>query len=190
VFDGTKTGAYQEDDAPAPVSVYGASKLAGERAVAAALAQHVILRTSWVYSAIGQNFVKTMLRLARERDELRVVDDQRGRPTSAAELAGAVLGVATAIRAGRERVPWGLYHFAGATSLSWCGFAKAIVEEQVQFSGRRPTVTPISTAEYPTPAKRPANSVLATERFEAAFGVKPRASHDELRQVVRELNPA
>jgi dTDP-4-dehydrorhamnose reductase len=192
VFDGTKSSAYVEDDATAPLGVYGASKLAGERAIEATHARHVIVRTSWVFSENGNNFVRTMLRLARERDELRVVCDQFGRPTSAVDLARAVLGVARIVLSGDNSADtkWGTYHFAGAGSTSWHGFAEAIVSEQAGRTGRRPRVTPITTAEYPTPARRPANSVLDTSRFERVFGIQPRPWQDELREVVHALVPA
>jgi dTDP-4-dehydrorhamnose reductase len=187
VFDGQKQGAYVEDDATGPLGVYGASKLAGERAVRDALDRHVILRTSWVFSATGHNFVKTILRVAQQRDELRVVADQVGKPTSAAELARAILELAR--RVGQPAFPWGTYHFACPDRTSWHGFAEAIVDEQAEVTGRRPKVTAITTAEYPTRATRPANSTLDTSRFESTFALKPRAWRDELRAVVRKLAP-
>lgn len=185
VFDGTKVGAYNEADETAPLGVYGASKLAGEDAVRLAGERHVILRTSWVFSAHGHNFVRTMLRLAAEREELRVVADQHGRPTAAADLADAMLLVAGRIVAGKPR--YGTFHFAGAGETTWHGFAQAIVQEQAQRTGKLPRVVPIATHEYPTPAKRPANSVLATNAFSQAFGVTPRPWRDGLQEVVREL---
>lgn len=184
VFNGQKQAAYDEDDDTAPLSVYGASKLAGEQAVRTRC-EHVVLRTSWVFSVHGQNFVKTMLRLAAERDELRVVADQQGRPTAASDLADAVLLVASRIQAGAPR--FGTFHFAGGGDTTWHGFAQAIVDEQSAHTGKRPRVTPIATHEYPTPAKRPASSVLATGRFEQAFGLSPRPWRDGLREVVSEL---
>jgi dTDP-4-dehydrorhamnose reductase len=186
VFDGQKSGPYTEEDATEPMSVYGRTKLGGEVAVRGALERHVILRTSWVFSAHGQNFVKTMLRLARERDELRVVADQHGRPTSAADLARVLLVLAERYAAG-DALPWGTYHFAGRGSTTWHGFAQAIVKEQAAFTAREPRVTPITTADYPTPARRPANSVLDTSRFESSFGLSPRPWLDDLREVVQQL---
>jgi dTDP-4-dehydrorhamnose reductase len=185
VFDGRKTAPYVEDDPTAPLGVYGASKLAGEVAVRSSLTRHVILRTSWVFSAHGQNFVKTMLRLARERDELRVVADQFGRPTAAADLADAMLQVARLAR--EDSAVWGTFHFAGAGATSWHGFAEAIVAEQARLTNRRPLVTPITTQDYPTPAARPTNSELDTERFERAFAFQPRDWRAGLREVVSEL---
>jgi dTDP-4-dehydrorhamnose reductase len=185
VFDGSKSTAYVESDPPAPLGVYGASKLAGELAIAEQLKRHIILRTSWVFSATGQNFVKTMLRLARDRDELRVVADQVGKPTSAAEIARAMLLLAG--RLNQPGLPWGTYHFACPGSTSWHAFAQAVVDAQAPLTGRRPRVTAISTSEYPTPARRPANSVLDSSRFQSAFGIEPRPWRDELPGIVREL---
>ncbi len=189
VFDGEKASAYTEDDPTAPLGVYGRSKLNGEVAVRAELAQHVILRTSWVFSAHGQNFVKTMLRLGREKDELRVVADQFGRPTAAADLARAMLTLAERL-ALTKQLAWGTYHFAGAGSTSWHGFAEVIMAQQAEYTGQRPRVTPIPSAEYPTPAKRPRNSVLDTSRFEQTFGITPAAWSDGLSRVVQELATA
>ena len=185
VFDGQKRGAYMEADETAPLGVYGASKLAGEHNVRARLEQHVILRTSWVFSAHGHNFAKTILRLASERDELRIVADQHGQPTAAADLADAVLLVAARIAGSTPR--WGTFHFAGRDDTTWHGFAQAIVDEQAPFTGKAPRVVPITTEQYPTPARRPASSVLATSSFEQAFGCRPRPWRDGLREVVREL---
>jgi dTDP-4-dehydrorhamnose reductase len=185
VFDGTKQGAYVEDDPTAPLGVYGATKLAGEEAVRAALPEHVILRTAWVYAATGRNFLKTMLKLAAERSELRVVADQRGSPTSADDVAAAILRVAEA--AGKGRAPWGTYHFAGSGETTWHGFASRIAAEQAGVTGRRPKVVPIATAEYPTPAKRPANSVLDSSRFAATFAFRARPWEEETRRIVMAL---
>ena len=169
VFDGSKEGRYVESDPAAPLSVYGASKLAGEDAVRERLERHVILRTAWVHSAHGANFVKTIARLAGERPVLDVVDDQRGGPTPAGSIAQALLAVANAIRAGRA--PWGTYHFCGAPATSWCGFARAIVDAAGPYLGRRAVVRPIATADHPLPAKRPLNSVLDCGKIAATFGI-------------------
>jgi len=185
VFDGQKSTPYLETDATGPLGVYGASKLAGEQAVRAAAPRHLILRTSWVFSAHGHNFVKTMLKLARERDELRVVADQLGRPTAAGDLADAML--TAALQACREPALHGTFHVANAEATSWQQFAAAIVDEQAEFTGRRPQVLPIPTSAYPTPAKRPASSVLDTQAFEETFSLKCRPWRDALREVVREL---
>lgn len=188
VFDGSKQTAYTEDDPTRALNTYGASKLAGEVAIRAELARHVILRTSWVFSAHGQNFVKTMLRLARERDELRVVSDQWGRPTAAADLARVIVELAARLSRG-EQLSWGSYHFAGGEPgrTSWHGFAEAIVEEQSAYTHRRPRVVPITTADYPTPAVRPMNSELDSARFFATFGISPASWRSGLHSVVEEL---
>jgi dTDP-4-dehydrorhamnose reductase len=185
VFDGTKQGAYVEDDLVAPLGVYGATKLAGEEAVRAALPEHVILRTAWVYGRHGRNFLKTMLKLAAERPELRVVADQHGSPTSADDIATAILRVAEA--AGKGRARWGTYHFAGTGETTWHGFAGRIVAEQALVTGRRPPVIAIATAEYPTPARRPANSVLDSGRFAAVFGYRAGPWEEETRRIVQAL---
>lgn len=185
VFDGTKQGAYVEEDPVAPLGIYGATKLAGEEAVRAALAGHVILRTSWVYAATGRNFLKTMLKLAAERPELRVVADQHGCPTSADDIATAILRVAAA--AGEGRAAWGTYHFAGTGETTWHGFASRIVAEQAPITGKRPPVIAIATADYPTPARRPANSVLDSGRFARAFGYRARPWEEETGRIVQAL---
>jgi dTDP-4-dehydrorhamnose reductase len=187
VFNGAKASAYVEDDAVGPLNVYGESKLAGEIAIREELTQHLILRTSWVFSAHGQNFVKTMRRLAAERDELRVIADQHGRPTSAADLAGAVWRIASERLLGDAPIAWGTYHLANADPTTWHGFAEAIVELEAGHTSRRPVVQAIPATAYPTPAKRPANSVLDTGRFEAAFGFGLRSFRLALRDVMDEL---
>lgn len=160
VFDGAKAGAYVEDDAPHPLNVYGSSKLAGERAIAAAACRHLILRTSWVYGPHGSNFMLAILRAARERPELRVVDDQVGAPTSSVALARATAQV---LRAGAE----GLYHISAAGKTSWCGFARAILAR----AGLHTPVVPIRSEQYPAAARRPRNSLLDNSRLRAACGV-------------------
>lgn len=181
VYDGTKPGPYAEDDPINPLGVYGRSKAAGDAAVAAALAEHVILRTAWVYSAHGGNFVKTMLRLAGERPGLRVVADQHGAPTAAADIAAAIVRVAERIGAGEGR--WGTFHFTGAGPTTWHGFAEAIVA----LAGRSVPIAAIATAEYPTPARRPANSVLDCTKIAAAYGVAPHPWREALAEVIAEL---
>ena len=188
VFDGTKPGPYVETDPTRPQGVYGASKLAGEEAVRAGNPSHLLIRTAWVYSAHGKNFVKTMLRLAGERDVLRVVDDQRGSPTSAGDLAEAVLAAVQTALDGDASPLWGTYHCAGAGETSWCGFARAIFEEAGAWAGH-PRVEAITTEDFPTPAARPKNSVLDSSRFEAAFGTRPRPWRSALKDVLAELAP-
>jgi len=187
VFSGAKSGPYVEDDAIGPLNVYGESKLAGELAIREELAEHIVLRTSWVFSAHGQNFVKTMRRLAAERDELRVIADQHGRPTSAADLAGAVWRLARERLLSAAPVAWGTYHLANAEPTTWHGFAEAIVELERLHTARRPIVHAIPATEYPTPAKRPANSVLDTGHFETTFGFGLRPFRLALREVMDEL---
>lgn len=187
VFDGTKPAPYTEDDPVAPLGAYGASKEAGEAAVRAALPQHVILRTSWVYAAHGANFVKTMLRFGRERDEMRVVADQHGAPTAAADIAAAIVAIAGRIAAGRNEgadVPWGTYHFTGTGETTWHGFAESIFQRLEAATGRRPRLQAITTADYPTPARRPANSRLDCARIRTAFGIEAPRWEDSLDRVL------
>jgi dTDP-4-dehydrorhamnose reductase len=164
VFDGRRTTPYDEDAPTAPLNVYGASKLEGERAIAQTGAHAVVFRTSWVYGARGSNFLLTMLRLAKERDELRVVADQHGTPNWCRTLADATTAaVAGGLPRLAERA--GLYHLASSGSTTWHGFAQAILGD-----APRPRVVGIATSDYPTPARRPAYGVLATRKFETTFG--------------------
>jgi len=184
VFDGLKGAPYREDDAAVPLNVYGRSKLAGEVAVREALPAHVILRSSWVFGAAGGNFVKTMLRLGGEREELSVVADQFGCPTPAAALAEAIL--AAAGRLAPEG--YGTYHCAGAERTSWYDFARAIFARQEALTGRAgPRLRPIATADYPTAARRPPESSLDSGLFQATFGQGPIDWRAGLEQVLREL---
>lgn len=188
VFDGKKPSPYQEDDPVAPLGVYGATKEEGERLVRAANSRHLILRTSWVYSAWGANFVRTMLRLGAEKSVLRVVADQYGRPTSAGDLAGAVLRASQYVMAGKGA--FGTFHVANADQASWHGFAEAIFAKARTRHVRTPErVEAITTADYPTPAARPANSVLATEKFTSVFGFALRPWQTALDEVMEELLP-
>lgn len=183
VFDGSKDGPWTESDPVAPLGVYGSSKEAGEQAVRAALPEHVILRTSWVYAAHGGNFVKTMLRVGRERDALRVVADQFGAPTSAGDIADAVLTIATRLEGGK-RDGWGTYHFTAEGRTSWHGFAEAIFARAEKAWGRRPAVAAIPSSEYPTAAQRPENSVLDSTKILVAFDVPRRPWQDGLDEVL------
>lgn len=185
VFDGSKPGAYMESDPIAPLGAYGRSKAAGEAAVRQACASHIILRTAWVYGEFGRNFLKTILRLAGERDELRIVADQRGCPTSTRDLASAILAIAPRLTSGDA--PWGTYHYCGAGITTWHGFAERIVDLQADFTQRRPNVTAISTQDYPTKATRPANSALDTSLFTRVFGIQPSHWTDETALVTRAL---
>jgi len=184
VFDGSASRPYREDDATAPLGVYGASKLAGEEAVRASGARHAILRTAWVYAAHGKNFLHTMLRLAHERDELRVVGDQIGAPTPAGWIADASARIIA------QGLPAsGTWHLVAAGETSWHGFAEAIMDEALAAGllVRGPRVLPITTADYPTPARRPAYSVLDTNRLPKDFGVTAPDWRDGLHAVIAEL---
>jgi len=185
VFDGSKDIAYVEDDPIAPINAYGRTKAAGERAVRENAPKHVMLRTSWVYGEFGYNFLRTMLKLAATRDELRVVSDQRGCPTSTSDLAAAILSIAPRLAA-NENV-WGTYHFAGSGVTTWHGFASRIVAAQAPLTGRAPRVTPIPTSEFPATARRPANSVLDCGKFARMFGFGGRPWAEETDRITRAL---
>jgi dTDP-4-dehydrorhamnose reductase len=191
VFNGSKKGPWVEEDATDPLNVYGASKLAGEEAIRKAGGPYLIFRTSWVYAPEGKNFLLTMLRLGRERDSLNVVDDQIGAPTTAAELARATQAIATQISHGKFAEPdaWtGTYHMTCSGSVSWCGFARAIFQRSPNLlDGKKPTVNPISASEYPTPAKRPRNSVLSNEKLQRTFGVHLASWESALDEVLTEI---
>jgi dTDP-4-dehydrorhamnose reductase len=185
VFDGRKSGPYREEDPVGPLSVYGCSKEAGERAVRAALENHVILRTAWVYGVDGANFVKTILRLATERPMLRIVADQRGCPTAAAEVAAALIVIATYIERGEAL--WGTYHCAGAGEVSWYGFAEAIFDLAASQLAARPRLVAIGTEDYPTSARRPVNSVLDCRKIKDVFGISPSPWRAALGPVIEQL---
>lgn len=182
VFDGTKKTAWTESDPVSPVGVYACTKETGERAVREAWGKHIILRTAWVFGPMGGNFVKTMLRLADQGvEKLKVVDDQRGGPTPAEAIADACLDMAGRI-AGSDIVPWGTYHFCGAPTITWHGFASAIL------AGRGLDIQPCTTAEYPLPAPRPANSVLDCRRIRTAFGIEQPDWRDYLPDMIRDFS--
>lgn len=187
VFNGSKTSPYVETDATGPLGVYGASKLAGEEAVAAATDNHVILRTAWVYSPFGNNFVKTMLRLAGDRPELRVVDDQLGNPTSALDIADAAILVARNLVANTDPSLRGVFHLTGSGEGSWADFASEIFAISAAEGGPSAMVTRIATTEYPTPALRPANSRLSTAKLGRVHGVSMPDWKTSTGQVVRRL---
>ncbi len=172
VFDGSKTSPYLEDDPVSPPGVYGRTKAAGEEAVRHFNPQHIILRTSWIYGPDGTNFLKTMLRLAAERDEIGVVGDQYGAPTHAADFASALLDVALQLQNKPSEIRWGTYHLAGSGATTWHGFAAEIFRLASQNGRKTPTLNEISTRDYPTPARRPAYSVLDQTKIGKAFGVK------------------
>ncbi len=170
VFDGTKQGAYTESDTPCPINVYGRSKLAGEQAIAATGVAHLIFRTSWVYGARGKNFLLTMMRLAAERDELRIVADQHGAPTWSRTIADTTASILAQASASADRDGWwreqgGLYNLTAQGATTWHGFADALLDQ----AAKKPTLVPISAAEYPVPAARPANSRLSCEALISRF---------------------
>lgn len=176
VFDGSQSSPWAETDTPNPLSVYGASKLAGERAVERIGGQFLVFRTSWVYGPHGKNFLLTMLRLGRERDRLSIVDDQIGAPTTSLELARATHAIVVGLLAGRfgASEQWaGIYHMTCGGAVSWFGFAQAIFARAADLlSVRQPALAPISTSEYPTPAARPRYSVLSNRKLNDRFGVR------------------
>lgn len=172
VFDGCKSGPYVEDDPVAPMSAYGRSKEAGERAVRETASRHVILRTAWVYATHGHNFLRTMLRLARERDMVRVVADQHGTPTSAADLADATLALLPKLQA--AHASFGTFHLTNSGRTTWHGFAQAIFAGLARKGLRAPGLEAITTADYPTPARRPAMSVLDCGKIERIYGLRLR----------------
>jgi dTDP-4-dehydrorhamnose reductase len=184
VFNGAKRSSYVEEDPPAPLNAYGRTKLAGEEAVRRANPRHLIVRTSWVYSAHGQNFLRTMLRLAATSDEVRVVEDQRGCPTAAADLAAAIVRIMPAILAGTA--PYGLYHLPGRSATTWCGFAAAIFAALAARGERTPRLLPVATRDYPAKARRPLNSALSSARFRHAFGFDLRGYAGALPSVLDE----
>ena len=199
VFDGTKPGPYVETDPTSPVNAYGLSKLEGEEAIRAAGCDHLVLRTSWVYGAHGRNFLLTMLRLAATHPEIRVVDDQRGAPTSSRQIAQGMVDLVLGSARGRPmeegdldrlRRASGTYHYTAGGVASWFEFAQAIFAERSTQQGQAfnaPHVVGIPTRDYPTPAKRPANSVLSNEKLAATFGVRLPAWRDGLREALSAL---
>lgn len=188
VFDGAKTAPYVESDATGPSGVYGASKLAGEGLVLAAQPNSAVLRTAWVYSPFAANFVRTMLRLAETRDELNVVADQHGNPTSALDIADGIIAVAANLVAGREPGQRGIFHMTGDGEATWAEFAQCVFEVSAAINGPTATIRPITTADYPTTAARPFNSRLDCGLIEQRHGVRLPDWHGAMRVVVTRLN--
>ncbi|GEN29692.1 NAD(P)-dependent oxidoreductase [Halovibrio variabilis] len=188
VFSGDTEIAYREDDSPAPTGVYGASKLAGEKVLAETWTNHLIMRTSWVFGAHGNNFVKTMLRLGQEREKLSVVADQHGCPTSAASIARALWSLVEQYR-DKGALHWGVYHYAGLRPCTWHDFAKNIfdIAHELGLLRRCPILNAIGTVDFPTPAKRPAWSVLDSSRLKRMHSIDPPDWQLELRDVLKEL---
>jgi dTDP-4-dehydrorhamnose reductase len=187
VFDGRKGAPYVEADATMPLNVYGRSKLAGERRISTANPRHVILRTAWLFSPFGTNFVRTILRLARERERLRVVADQLGCPTAARELAKVCLDVALRCAGAPDGAAYGTYHFAGAEAVTWFEFANAIIAQTGGRLGRAVQVEPIASEHYGSPAARPADSRLDCTAIAAAFGLKQPSWRPALADAVARL---
>ena len=188
VFDGAHERPYREDDTPRPLNVYGESKLAGEEEVRKRCPSHIIIRTSWLYGIHGNNFVKTIIGLARKHDTIRVVDDHFGCPTWTVDLAQAVETVIGAIRDRKDAEPWGTYHFCGKGFTSWHGFAVAVVEGARSYETLRVrSVVPVSSGEYPLVAARPRWSVLDTAKIESVMGIRPRPWQDALADMLKEL---
>ncbi len=189
VFDGSRRAPYGEDDAPAPLNEYGRSKLAGDRAIAQSGCKHLVFRTTWVYGPRGRNFLLTMLSLAQARDEVRVVDDQHGAPTTSLFLAQATARALAAIPS--AGVPSGIYNLSASGETTWAGFARAIFERAAARPGFRvPRVVPIATSDYATPAKRPLYSVLSHGKFRSAFGFAPTSWEAQLDECFARLPAA
>ena len=187
VFDGSKLDPYREDDETGPTGVYGASKLAGEQAVLAAYDNVAILRTAWVYSPFGANFVKTMLRLAGDRDEISVVDDQRGNPTSALDIADGIIAISENLMTGTDPAQRGIFHMAGSGEASWAEFARAIFEYSIADGGPGARVKAIASTDYPTPARRPANSRLNGDKLALTHAVRMPDWHQSTATIVARL---
>ena len=188
VFDGSKVEPYTETDEVSPLGVYGTSKWQGEEAIRQNLAEHIILRVAWVFGAQGNNFVKTMLRLGQDRDELNVVADQFGGPSPAKDIAQTLITLVEKFQKNKS-LDWGTYHYCGSEKTTWYGFAVEIFEQAFELGilNKKMKVNPITTAEYPTPAKRPSNSMLDCSKLEATFGIKMPKWKDALKQVLIEL---
>lgn len=187
VFDGTKSTPWTEDDPVSPIGIYGQSKAKGDVLVAGQLEKHVILRTSWVCSAHGANFVKTMLRLGRERETIRVVDDQTGCPTFAGDIAEAIDSIIDCYETGQE-MPWGMYHYCGKDAVTWYGFAQEIFRQAGQYwKFKLKSLLPIPTSEYPTPTARPMYSVLDCSKINTKFGISPNPWQAGLEKALTDL---
>ena len=186
VFSGDKDGSWEIDDPVGPLGVYGASKLGGELAVKTSGARHAIVRTAWVVSAHGNNFIKTMLRLGAERETVSIVSDQRGSPTSAADLAKALVAIALRL-AEDPYAPTGTFHFSNTGETNWADFAQEIFHQSMMRGGPGTRVVPIATSDYPTPARRPANSSLSHRKIAGAYDITPRPWVTALSDILDEL---
>ena len=187
VFDGKKSAPYTEDDEPSPTSVYGLSKLQGEVAVADANAKHVILRTAWIYSPEGRNFVTTMIERARQSSKIEVVDDQIGSPTYARHLADLILSIAVQVVSQPAASAWGVYHAAGSGGVSWCGLAQEVFAVSREIGGPVAQIRPINSSQYPTVAARPQYAQLDCAKLERTFGLEMPDWREGVRDCVRRL---
>jgi dTDP-4-dehydrorhamnose reductase len=188
VFNGTATIPYKEDDKANPMSVYGKSKWEGEEAIRNCLEKHLIIRTAWLYGVNGNNFVKTMIRLAKEREEIRVVNDQKGCPTWTGDLADALVSMVNRIAKDMKDIKWGTYHYCGDGITSWHGFTKAIISKAKEWeSFRIQKILAIPTKEYPTPAKRPMWSAMDCTKLNEAFGIRNKDWKQGLSDMLEEL---
>lgn len=187
VFDGEKQGAYEENDPTNPLSIYGKSKLAGEQILRNTWQRHIILRTSWVYSSHGSNFVKTMLRLMREREQLQVVDDQWGCPTSAKSIAVTLREIAKVV-VGKEFTEWGIYHFCSKNRTNWHEFAKEILVQAKHHQSLNVSLHAITSEQWQSPAARPKNSELSSKKLKAVFGADIKPWQQQLPQIISDLS--
>lgn len=188
VFDGRSEVPYREEDKASPLSVYGRSKWEGENVIRSCLKEHLIIRTSWLYGIHGHNFVKTIIALARERTEIRIVSDQFGSPTWTVDLANALVEITRFLQKNSPNILWGTYHFCGIGQTSWHGFAEAIISEaQLWESLKVIKLTPIATSDYPTPTSRPANSALDCFKIGRHFGIRPLAWPQALKAMIAQL---
>lgn len=188
VFNGNAKRPYDEDDPVSPIGAYGRSKWEGEEAVRSFLKEHIIIRTSWLYGVHGHNFVKTILRLAEEKDEIRVVDDQTGCPTWTGDLADALVSLVQKIGEDSNKVSWGTYHYCGAGKTNWYEFAVAIVKEASRRSCLKVSrVSPIPTSDYPTPARRPMWSVMDCSKIQDTFEIKSKKWETSLKLMIEKL---
>lgn len=191
VFDGQQATPYKEDDLCAPLNQYGQSKLAGEEHISRIWEQHIILRSSWIFSAQAPNFVNSILRLSHQRDELQVVNDQIGCPTSAKQLAQAIWLIATHLQQ-HQQLPWGIYHYRGTPACSWYEFAQQIIQRAsyLKLLATPPKVTPIPSQDYPTPAQRPHYSILDCQKLQHTLGINSTDWRQDLDQVLLDLHQA
>ncbi len=190
VFDGSKGAPYVEDDLVAPLGVYGRTKLEGEQAVTEICARHVVLRTAWIVSPFGRNFIKTILRIAENQPEIGVIADQFGNPTYAPHLATAILKICSSILGGHKAaLAWGTYHAAGTGEATWCDLAQAVFVQSKRLGGRFAVARPIATEDYPTPARRPANSRLNCAKLARTYGITLPHWRDGVSECVSQLCP-